>query len=387
MNKYLSVSLVCLFAQCVLPSQAISQEAKIEHDAPVRGHDHDHADLPGDVLATKKQVEAAAAKASVIREHDPDVKPDVSSHSEVRRPTVALALGGGGARGAAHIGVLKVLKENGIPIDYIVGTSMGAIIGGFYCAGLPLDDIQTMLADKSLRKAYIGHVPPKILLAPISKLLHPFGSKQFAGLWTGDKFEKFIASKLPQSEMLVTETKIPFSVVATNLLDGQAYRISDGRLSTAIRASASISPIIKPIMIGDKLYCDGGLRANLPAGAARETGADIVIAVQADVPLKRMPAKKFRHIAGIAMRLTDIILAVSDERQMLFADVVLVPQVDNVPVLSKNGRDVERVEVAGEEATRKALPAILKKIEEKRRAHDIPSSVAATKASEQEKRD
>jgi NTE family protein len=159
-------------------------------------------------------------------------------------------------------------------------------------------------------------------------------------------------------------------------LDGQAYRISEGPLATAIRASSSISPIIKPILIDDKLYCDGGIRANLPASAARETGADIVIAVLVDEPLQRLPAKRFKHLAGIASRLTDIILAVSDERQLQFSDIVINPDVSGVAILSKNGQDIGKAELAGEIATRKALPVILKKIEEKK--HHPDRSVAAT---------
>ena len=363
-------------------------EEKIEEKHAEKSEDKSSEDkhefrIPksGKVYSTRAQLKAASDEAVKIKEHDPGVKPHVSTHEQLHRPTVAMAFGGGGARGAAHIGVLKVLKESGIPVDYIVGTSMGSIVGGLYSAGVPLDDIEQMLEDKSLRRAYIGHVPPKILLAPLAKLIHPFGKNNYAGLWTGDKFEKFIASKLPDKDMLVTDTKIPFSVVATNLLDGQAYRISDGKLSTAIRASASISPIIKPIEIGDKLYCDGGVRANLPAGAARETGADVVIAVLADEPLKPMAKKKFKHITGIAMRLTDIVLAVSDERELEFADVVISPDVSHVPVLSKDPKDARRAELAGELAARKALPAILKKMEARKRFNDREDSVAASKAS------
>jgi len=90
------------------------------------------------------------------------------------RPTICLALGGGGVRGGAHIGVLRVFRREGIPIDCIVGNSMGAVIGGLYCAGLPLEVIQRVIEDGSLRRAYCSLVPRKVLIVPLEKVLNPF---------------------------------------------------------------------------------------------------------------------------------------------------------------------------------------------------------------------
>ena len=314
----------------------------------------------GRVITTSAQKAAASAAATRILEHDPGVAPEVSSAAGSKRPTIALALGGGGARGAAHIGVLKVLRENNIPIDYIVGNSMGAVVGGFYSSGVPLDDIQTMMEDGSMRKAYTPmSLAPKVLLTGVSKL-NPFhGKNPYAGLFSGKAFRKYLSKKLPRPDMQVSETKIPFSAVATNLVDGQAYRISDGPLAIAIQASSAISPLIKPVPIGDKVFVDGGIRANLPASAARDTGADIVIAVLVDEPMRTIPARKFKKFAGVATRMADIVLAVADERQLQFADVIINPDVSGVPVLSRKGVDAKKAELAGELAARKALPAIL----------------------------
>src|SRR5262249_47311696 len=150
--------------------------------------------------------------------------------------------------------------------------------------------------------------------------------------------------------MNVQDTKIPFSAVGTNLIDGKAYRISQGRLSTAIKASCAISPLIRPVPIDDKLYMDGGVRANLPVSAARETGAGIVIAVLVDEPLRPVPAARFKHLKWIAGRMADIVLAVSDERQLQFADIVVNPDVAGLPILSKNTADVDKAEIAGYKA-------------------------------------
>lgn len=314
----------------------------------------------GQVLSTPNQRAEKAAEAVEIHEHEPSASSTLPTNTGLRRPTVALALGGGGARGGAHLGVLKVLKDNNIPIDYIVGNSMGAIIGGFYAAGVPIEDIRKMMQNGTMRKAYTPiPLAPKVLMAGISKLSPFKGKNPYAGLYSGKSFRKFLAKNLPHPDMQFSETKIPFSAVATNLIDGQAYRISDGSLAIAMAASSAISPLIKPVPIDDKIYIDGGVRANLPASAARDTGADIVIAVLVDEPMQKIPARKFKTYKGIASRMADIVLAVADERQLQFADVVINPDVTTIPVLTKKSFYAEKAELSGELAAKKALPAIL----------------------------
>jgi NTE family protein len=334
---------------------------------------------PGNVMVNTKQKQEASRAATTVGRDNPADECKVPSVREVHRATIALALGGGGARGAAHIGVLRVLQEAGIPIDYIVGNSMGAIVGGLYAAGVPLNDIEKFILDGSLRKAYLpGMIPPKLLIAPLEKLMHPF-KKHYAGLWTGKKFGQFLERQLPKGIENVEDTPIPFSAVATNLIDGKAYRISDGKLSTAIRASSTIPPLLQPVAIGDKVYVDGGLRANLPASAARDTGATIVIAVLVDEPLRKLPAKRFQHIKGIVGRLGDVMLAVADARQLPFADVIINPDVSGLPVLDGRADDVRKAIISGAAATRKALPEINKRLNA---ASSSDSVAAARKTSE-----
>lgn len=342
------------------PTRTVEKEAQRQLE---NSHQNDGAETltpegAGRVLSTPKQkTEVSDESTEVVRDKS-SVHSEVSPASNLKRPTVGLALGGGGARGAAHIGVLRVLKSSGIPIDYIVGNSMGAIVGGLYSAGVPLDDIEKILVDGSLLKSYKpGMLPQKLLISPLAKLLHP-RRKHYAGLWSGKKFGKFLEKQLPANVRNVEDTIIPFSAVATNLIDGKAYRISDGELATAIRASSSIPPLLQPVAIGDKVYVDGGLRANLPASAARDTGVDIVIAVLVDEPLRVLPAKTFQHLQGIVERLSDVMLAVADARQLPFADIVINPDVSGVPVLDGTREDAEKAIRAGEAATLKALPSI-----------------------------
>lgn len=278
-----------------------------------------------------------------------------------QRKTMAIAFGGGGARGAAHIGVLRVLEQNKIPIDYIVGNSMGAIIGGSYAAGIGTDKLEELAKQNKMRKAYLPGITTRILSMPLGKLAGAFGQKKYAGIWSGQKFQHYLESYLPP-KMQIQDTKIPFSAVATNLKDGEAYRLSEGDLATAIRASASISPLLRPVTIGDRAFVDGGVRANLPASAAKDTGADVVVAVMVDEPLRKLPDPTFYHYKGIANRLADVVLAVTDEHQLQFADVIINPDVSGIPILSKQPEDYAKAIRAGEEAARKALPAIRKKM-------------------------
>jgi len=352
---------------------AEKKDAKQQIDSSLPAKTKVSENMPpgGKIVVSNKDKQAAAALAvSVLPQgRQPTIPAAVNG-----RPTVCLALGGGGARGAAHIGVLRVLEREGIPVDYIVGNSMGAVVGGLYAGGVSLDQIETCMTDGSLQHGYVpGPIPPQVLAFPVQKALNVI-HKHYAGLYSGKAFTKFLAKTLPDPDMNVQDTKIPFACIATNLIDGRAYKLSEGRLATAIKASSAISPILRPVPIGDKLYLDGGIRANLPAKAARETGAGIVIAVLVDEPLTKLPAKRFMHLRSIANRLIDVVLATTDERQLQYADIVLNPDVSGIPVFYKHNSDIVKAIQGGELAAEKALP----QIREQLKHPHTQSSVAST---------
>jgi NTE family protein len=316
----------------------------------------------GQVLNAKQKHEAIQESSKINNQNPVDVH-KIPAKNPDGTPTVAIALGGGGARGAAHIGVLKVFEEEGIPINQVVGNSMGAIVGGLYCAGISLDNIQAELEDLKLTHAYMpGGIVKRFITIPLTQLASPFMPKHYPGLWSGKKLTRYFDKILPRPNMDISDTKIPFSTVATNLLDGKAYRITKGRLSTAIKASAAIPSIIQPVAIGNHLFVDGGVRANLPASAARDTGAGLVIAVLVDEPMPVLPAKKFLHTSTMVSRLSDIVLAVADERQLQYADIIINPNISGIAVLSNNPKDVTKAVKAGELAARKALPELRKRL-------------------------
>ncbi len=215
------------------------------------------------------------------------------------RPRIGLALSGGGARGAAHIGVIRVLGEQQVPIDCIAGTSMGAIVGGLYASGMSLDEIEqaideidwdsvfddsTYRADKTFRrkrddddfliKRPLGFSDGKIKL-PL-------------GLVQGQKID-FVLSELTLPVALVDDfdkLAIPFRAVAADIVTGEQVVLGSGSLATAIRASMSIAAAMAPVLIDGRMLVDGGIAANLPISVVRQMGADIVIAVDISTPLQ-----------------------------------------------------------------------------------------------------
>lgn len=179
------------------------------------------------------------------------------------RPKIGLALGSGGSRGLAHIGVLQVLEENGIAIDYIAGASIGALLGGFYANGMTSKEIEDMASLTNWRTLF-SLVDPHLGL----------------GLLGGEKVKSFIESYVDGNS--IEKTKIPFAAVATNIQTGEPVVFHKGKLAEAIRASISIPLVFKPTEVDGALLADGGLSMPVPVQVVREMGADIVIAVNLD---------------------------------------------------------------------------------------------------------
>lgn len=178
-----------------------------------------------------------------------------------KKKTIGLALGSGGARGFAHIGVLKILEENNIPIDYISGTSMGALIGALYASGMNADELEKEMkkVSKSWKNLFDYNLIPK------------------NGLIRGDKIEKWIKSKLKVKTF--EELKIPLFVSALDIKSNQEIIFNSGNLAKAIRSSISIPGIFTPVIHKKRLLVDGGLIDPIPSEILSESGADVIIAV------------------------------------------------------------------------------------------------------------
>lgn len=182
--------------------------------------------------------------------------------SEAHRK-IGLALGGGGARGLAHIGVLKVLEAEGIPIHYIAGTSMGGIIGAFYAAGLSMEQIEAS-AHRTGR------------LREILRLIDLRLSTQ--GALKGMRIRKRLAKDLGE-ELTFADLRIPLTLMATDLISGREIMLSEGNVVEAVRATLSVPAVFIPVQTDNLRLADGGVLNNVPADVVRRMGAEVVIAV------------------------------------------------------------------------------------------------------------
>ena len=260
------------------------------------------------------------------------------------RPRIGLALSGGGARGAAHVGVIKVLKEMNIPIDYIAGTSMGAIIGGLYAVGLGVEELTAVLRDIDWKEALQDSTSREDKSYHRKREDRGFLIKAKAGLKGGKiKFPKGLLQGQKLNLILKDLTmqvaniddfnhlRIPFRAVATDLGTGEAVVIGGGNLATALRASMSIPGALQPVEIDGKLLVDGGVSNNLPIDVVREMGADVVIAVSIGTPLN--PAGRLQSIFAVAGQLTTIMTMQNTRRQistLTDRDILIKPDLEDI---------------------------------------------------------
>jgi len=287
----------------------------------------------------------------------------------VKHRRFGLALGSGGARGSAHVGVLKVLEENGIVPDVIAGTSMGAEVGGAYAAGASIDDIAAVWRETSPAR-FIRAILPTV----------PWSG------WSAGKEVPRTVQRLvgnPQIEDL----GMPFAAVATDLSTGLPHPITSGPLCLAIRASVSIPGLFTPVWLDGHLLIDGGVSDPLPVDIARRLGADVVAAVDVlvdpqEVKLSGIPALDYRdRILGIAKGLRasetgngashrfhpsvfTVLFQMSTVFQKRVSDLLLEVHPPDVLIRPDFGLDppsygdVKDGIEAGEAAARRALPQI-----------------------------
>jgi len=282
------------------------------------------------------------------------------------RPRLALTLAGGGARGAAEVGVLKVLEAAGIRPDFVAGSSMGAVVGALYCAGTPVSRIEQMFLDGEMKKAFIPRpVPLQTCLYTTSygvkRLLR---KKPLIGLYSGNSIRKFVGQNLPANRQNIECFPIPFSAISVNVLDTRPVWISKGPAMTAVSASACPPGIYRPVEYEGKELVDGGLRANLPTKPAIAAGARVVVAVRLYSTLDAAPPGSFRTIKSYADRMASMALAEIEAKGTADADVVVDPNIGNLPMWDFRPQSMAKAIAAGEVAARKMLPDIRRKLQQ-----------------------
>ncbi len=228
----------------------------------------------------------------------------VTPVSYATEPSIALVLGGGSARGFSHIGLIQALEEHGVPVDMIVGTSMGSIVAGLYAAGYSVENMTELVT--------------KLDTAALLDIPMPIGG----GIVDTTGIEHYLDILLEGKTF--EEMPMPFSAVVVNLGTGQELALTHGKVSKGIQASISIPGIFAPVQIGDQYYVDGGLKNQVPANVAADLGADVIIAVSLE---KDYADPDYRRIINnLRMSITAMIEGYA-EINTAMADVLIVPNV------------------------------------------------------------
>jgi NTE family protein len=289
------------------------------------------------------------------------------------RPKVGLVLSGGGARGISHIGVLKVLEEMRIRVDYIAATSMGAIVGGFFAAGMSPDEMERQITQVDWPTLF-SDSPPRQDLGLRRKEYEsrfPFGFelglrdsevRVFKGALSGSNLELFLHELTRQTDNLPSfdRLRIPFRAVATDMVTGKEVVFDRGLLYKAMRASMSVPGMFAPIEIDSHILGDGGLTNNLPVDVVKAMGADVVIAVNIGTPL--MTRDQLSSVFGLAAQMLNILTEqnVRDRLQLLKpGDILIQPDLGELSFADfvKGAEFVKRGEAAAR-AMRSQLAAL-----------------------------
>ena len=290
------------------------------------------------------------------------------------RPKVGLVLSGGGAKGAAHIGVLKYIEEAGIPIDFIAGTSMGSIVGGMYALGYSSDDILRIISDLDWSRMISNDVERKKISfsrkheSITQSLIVPFSiktneeelqSRTFRnslpnGIISGDNLiNLFNSLAVGYSDSIAfNNLPTPFICIATNLMNGEADILDRGIFTKSLRASMAIPVLFDPVEINHTPYVDGGLVCNFPAEQCKAMGADYIIGVSMSPGLEDNP-DNITSILSQVKQLKEIITDKDNDQYHKMCDIFIRPDLKGVGMLSFDAESVARVTQSGYEAAAK----------------------------------
>lgn len=273
------------------------------------------------------------------------------------RPKVGVVLSGGGAKGYAHIGALKKIEEAGIKIDYIGGTSMGAIVGGLYAAGYSPDELEKIIKQLDLTSLIINEKNRKEI-----PYFEKYNSEKYILELPFNNFKLTIPQAISNGQgpldMLtylfrhvhdITDFKdlpIPFVCIATNIVTGEEKIFKSGYLPQIVLASGAYPSMIKPVKIGDDLYIDGGVLNNFPVKEVKDMGADIIIGVDLQDPLKT--ADELTSATDVMMQIVKFNMEKKSEEQRKLVDLMIVPKMDGYNVTSFG--DIDPILKTGTEA-------------------------------------
>lgn len=279
---------------------------------------------------TVRKAEAPVAPEPVVQAMPP--LPDIV----VPPPKVALVLGGGAARGFAHIGVIKMLEAQGVKPDLVVGTSAGSVVGALYAAGYDGFELQRLALDLDEKSVSDWILPNR-------------------GFLRGESLQNYINNAVKNRPL--EQLDRPLGVVATDLKSGEQVVFRRGNTGMAVRASSSVPGVFQPVTIGGREFVDGGLTSPVPVRAARDMGADIVIAVD----ISKDPAiATLSGTLDVLLQTFTIMGRSLAAQELLGADVVIAPDTHEMRTASFDARHVSILE--GEKAALAAIPKLRHKI-------------------------
>ena len=235
-----------------------------------------------------------------------------------KRKTVALVFGAGGARGACHVGVIKSLLKHDIPIDFITGSSMGAVVGGVYASGLDINEIETRF--KKIKMTDIMDIGLRVI--------------RDGGFFVGNKSKRVIAKHLVAKTF--EETKIPFKCVSVDLVSGKPIIIDSGPLDEGIRASIGIPGVFQPVKKDGMLLVDGGVLCRVPIGAAETFNPDIIIAVDA-LGKQTVYQEKNPNVFQVLFRMFELLDWKNAKKELSRANVLITPDMPDISQFSTKG--------------------------------------------------
>jgi NTE family protein len=260
-----------------------------------------------------------------------------------RKVRIGLALGGGAARGFAHIGVIKALEAQGIVPDIVVGTSAGSVVGAMYASGYNGFTLQKMALEMDE--------------ASISDWALPFFSKS-SGVLKGEALQAYVNKAVHNQP--IEKLKIPFGAVATDLKTGQPILFRRGNTGMAVRASSAVPSVFQPVSIGGHTYVDGGLVAPVPVRFAKEMGAEFIIAVNISSATE---AQATASSVDVLMQTFTIMGQRLNQHELKDADIVITPALGTMGSADFNGRNL--AVLAGEQAAASVMQQLKARLKAK----------------------
>ncbi len=293
------------------------------------------------------------------------IRASAEGSPETKRPTHMLVLSGGGAKGFAHVGVLKVLEEAGLHFDYVGATSMGSIIGSLYTLRYHPDTIAAIIRAQDSDATMNDRIPRAYI--PIEEkqnadrfvITFPIIERKVKvkeGLVAGQMVDLLLAKYLSKANEIndFSRLPVPFLCIATNLEAGTGVVLRDGILHRAIRATMSIPSFFNPVTLNGKLLVDGGVINNFPVEEVRKAGAEYIIGV--DVQTGLHPAERLNSMFTIFDQVTSFYRQSANDRAVALTDIYIKPDLSDFDMMSFN--DNEAIMKRGEEAARRLLPQL-----------------------------